>query len=53
VIDASSVRRAGTFTGQRVTLTTPVPNGATVKVTLEPAGGVDAPTSRPLLSARV
>ena len=53
VIDASSVRRAGTFTGQRVTLTTHVPNGATVKVTLERAGGVDAPTSRPLLSARV
>jgi anti-sigma-K factor RskA len=53
VIDANGVRRAGTFTGDRTTLTTRVPNGATVKVTVERAGGVDSPTSRPLLSARV
>jgi Anti-sigma-K factor rskA/Putative zinc-finger len=52
VIDASAVQRAGTFTGQRATLTTRVPVGATVKVTLERAGGVDAPTSQVLLSAR-
>jgi anti-sigma factor RsiW len=52
VIDMNAVRRAGTFTGDRTTLTTRVPNGATVKVTIERAGGVDAPTSRPLLSAR-
>jgi anti-sigma factor RsiW len=52
VIDTKAVRRAGTFSGQRVTLTARVPRGATVKVTLERAGGVDFPTSRPLLSAR-
>jgi hypothetical protein len=52
VIDTNAVQRAGTFAGQRVTLTTRVPAGATVKVTLERAGGVDLPTSRPLLSAR-
>jgi anti-sigma-K factor RskA len=52
VIDANSVQRAGTFTGDRATLTTRVPHGATVKVTVERAGGVDAPTSQPLLSAR-
>ena len=52
VIDTSAVRRAGTFTGQRTTLTTRVPAGATVKVTLERTGGVERPTSQPLLSAR-
>jgi hypothetical protein len=52
VIDTNAVRRAGTFTGDRTTLTTHVPAGATVKVTVERAGGVDFPTSRPLLSAR-
>jgi anti-sigma factor RsiW len=52
VIDTNAVRRAGTFTGDRTTLTTHVPSGATVKVTVERAGGVDAPTSRPLLSVR-
>ena len=52
VIDTNAVRRAGTFTGRRMTLTTRVPEGATVKVTLERAGGVDFPTSRPLISAR-
>ncbi len=51
VIDANGARRAGTFTGDRTTLTTRVPNGATVAVTVEQAGGVDAPTSHPLLSA--
>jgi anti-sigma-K factor RskA len=52
VIEGTAVQRAGTFTGRRATLTTRVPEGATVKVTLERAGGVDAPTSQPLLSAR-
>jgi anti-sigma factor RsiW len=53
VIDAkNAVQRAGTFTGQRTTLTTRVPSGATVKVTLERTGGVDSPTSQVLLSAR-
>ncbi len=53
VIDTKSVRRAGTFRGDRTTLTTRVPSGATVKVTVERSGGVDSPTSPPLLSARV
>jgi anti-sigma factor RsiW len=52
VIDANAVHRAGTFTSDRTTLTERVPTGATVKVTVERAGGVDAPTSTPLLSAR-
>jgi anti-sigma factor RsiW len=52
VIDTNTVRRAGTFTGRRTTLTARVPHGATVKVTIERAGGVDFPTSQPLLSAR-
>lgn len=52
VIDTNAVQRAGTFTGDRTTLTTRVPNGATVKVTVERAGGVDAPTSTPLVSVR-
>ena len=36
--------------GDAVALTRPVPGGATVAVTVEPDGGVDAPTSRPLLT---
>ena len=49
-------QRAGTFDGGgRMTmkkLEMPVPPGATVAATVEHAGGVDAPTSRPLLSAQ-
>jgi hypothetical protein len=52
VIDTNRVQRAGTFTGDRTTLTTRVPAGATVKVTIERAGGVDFPTSPALISAR-
>ena len=52
VIGTKTVQRAGTFTGQRTTLTTRVPAGATVAVTLERAGGVERPTTHPLLSAR-
>jgi anti-sigma-K factor RskA len=52
VID-SATHRAGVFSGRTTTLTTRVHAGATVKVTLERAGGVDAPTTTPLLSARV
>jgi anti-sigma factor RsiW len=52
VIQGKSVRRAGTFTGTRTTLTTHVPTGATVAVTIERAGGVDQPTSTPSISAR-
>ena len=53
VIGTNTVQRAGTFTGQRTTLTTRVPAGATVAVTLERAGGVERPTTHPLLSAHV
>ncbi len=52
VIDTDAARRAGTFKGDRTTLTTRVPSGATVKVTIERAGGVDSPTSPALFSAR-
>jgi anti-sigma factor RsiW len=47
-----SVRRAGEFDGRTLSLTGRVERGARVLVTLERAGGVDAPTSQPLLSAR-
>ena len=47
---------AGIFEGddarELVRLTEPVPAGGRVMVTLEADGGVDAPTGRPLLSAR-
>ena len=48
-------RRAGLLSGgtagSKATLTERVPRGATVAVTLERAGGVDAPTGRPLFTA--
>jgi len=48
-----TVRRAGQFGGGAFTLPRRVTPGARVMVTLERAGGVDAPTSKPLLIARV
>lgn len=47
-----AVHRAGQFSGKTFTLEQHVAPGAQVMVTLENAGGVDAPTSKPLLSAR-
>jgi anti-sigma-K factor RskA len=48
-------QRAGTFDGgdgmTMIKLGMPVPRGATVAATVERAGGVDAPTSKPFLSA--
>jgi anti-sigma factor RsiW len=52
VIDGG-VHRAGVFSGRTTTLSVPLHSGATVKVTLERAGGVDAPTTQPLVSAHV
>jgi anti-sigma-K factor RskA len=56
VIDGATPKPAGLFAGGEgrtaVALTRPVPAGATVAVTLERAGGVDAPTSMPLFQAR-
>ena len=48
-----SVRRAGQFSGGTFALTGRVANGARVMVTVEKSGGVDAPTSQPILRARV
>jgi anti-sigma factor RsiW len=48
----STVHRAGQFSGKTFTLQQHVAPGSRVMVTLEKAGGVDAPTSKPLLSAR-
>ena len=49
-------QRAGTFDGggsmTMVELERAVPQGATLAATMEHDGGVDAPTSRPILSAR-
>jgi anti-sigma factor RsiW len=46
------IRPAGVFSGGLVKLDQRVPHGAQVMVTLERAGGTDAPTQQPLLSAR-
>ena len=48
----SAVHRAGQFSGKTFALQRRVAHGARVMVTLENKGGVDAPTSKPLLSAR-
>jgi|SRR6188508_590360 anti-sigma-K factor RskA len=51
VIRKSGARPAGLFSGSAVfDLQRPVPRGSVVAVTLEPAGGVDQPTSKPLLA---
>ena len=56
VIQRGTPRRAGIFAGGEeptaVRLTRPVPEGAIVAVTLERAGGVDAPTRSPLTAAQ-
>jgi anti-sigma-K factor RskA len=54
VIEDGVARPAGLFGGADtrtvLVLTRPVPDDATVAVTLEPAGGVDEPTGSPLFS---
>ena len=53
VIRNRSPRRAGTFQDAgAVGLTRPVPKGSVVAITIERRGGVDAPTGRPIASAR-
>ena len=56
VAEAGSPKRAGTFEGgggvTAVALDRPVPNGATVMVTEEKDGGVDAPTQMPFVTVR-
>jgi hypothetical protein len=47
-----NVRRAGQFDGRAFTLPRRVVRGAQVMVTIEKSGGVDAPTTKPLLIAR-
>ena len=47
-----TVQRAGQFDGRTFTLPRRVARGAQVMVTLERTGGVDAPTSKPLIIAR-
>jgi anti-sigma-K factor RskA len=54
VIEGGKPLPAGTFAGGgrvAVVLTRKVPDGAVVAVTLERAGGVDRPTSKPLISS--
>jgi anti-sigma-K factor RskA len=55
VFEGDTPRRAGTFEGDDahdvVRLTRPVPAGAKIAVTVEADGGVDAPTSPPVMSA--
>lgn len=55
VIQGTTPKRAGLFEGGEnglVRLTRPVPRGATVAVTVERDGGVDAPTQTPIISAK-
>lgn len=52
-IASSSVKRAGQFDGRTFTLPRHVSRGEQVMVTVERSGGVDAPTSKPLLAVRV
>ena len=47
-----TVRRAGQFDGASFTLPRHVAHGAQVMVTVERSGGVDAPTSKPLIAVR-
>jgi len=47
------VHRAGQFDGRTTTLPIRLTRGARVMVTIERAGGVDAPTSKPLFAIRV
>lgn len=47
------VHRAGQFDGRTTTLPIRLSRGARVMVTIERAGGVDAPTSKPLFAVRV
>jgi anti-sigma-K factor RskA len=55
VIEDDNVQSAGLFSGGNgqsvVPLTRPVPAGATVAVTIEQAGGADAPTQQPTIVA--
>jgi anti-sigma-K factor RskA len=51
IVPGRAPARAGLFEGggkQTITLTRPAPAGSTVAVTLEKAGGVQAPTTKPL-----
>lgn len=55
VIENGAARPAGLFSGGATTtvrLTRTVPRGATIAATVERAGGVQAPTSTPVFSAR-
>ena len=51
VIAGGRPQPAGLFRGPLATLTRPVPHGATVAVSVEPAGGSPRPTGRLLLRA--
>ncbi|HZP74075.1 MAG TPA: anti-sigma factor [Gaiellaceae bacterium] len=51
-VASPQVHRAGEFAGGTTVLPVRVPRGARVMVTVERAGGVDAPTSHPVLVAQ-
>ena len=53
VITDGRAAPAGVFRGRSVVLARSVPSGATVAVTLEPAAGVDQPTTTPFAQAQV
>jgi anti-sigma factor RsiW len=55
VVEGRAARPAGVFSGGRgttvVRLTRPIPRGAVVAVTVEPAGGSTQPTSKPFITS--
>ena len=52
MIRKGAARPAGVFSGPAVfKLQRSVPRGSVVAVTLEPAGGVDQPTTKPLAAS--
>jgi anti-sigma-K factor RskA len=53
IVSGGAPQPAGVFDGRTIVLTRPVPKGATIAVTVEPAGGSAAPTSAPFARARV
>ena len=53
VIAGGQPARAGTFAGGTLVLSRRVPAGATVAVTVERRGGVNAPTTKPVLTAKI
>jgi anti-sigma-K factor RskA len=53
IVPGRAPQPAGLFRGRTLVLTRSVPKGATIAITVEPAGGSAAPTTAPFARARV